>query len=229
MQSLIKLKDQFDVAFACDTDHDRHGIVTKSKGLLPPNHYLAACIHYLFSNRPQWSADAAVGKTVVSSSIIDRVSAKLGRKLFEVPVGFKYFVNGLLHGDLGFGGEESAGASFLRRDGTVWTTDKDGIIAALLAAEITATMKKDPGEIYQELTEELGNPLYDRTDAAADGQQKAMLERITKESIQVSNLAGEKILAILTDAPGDGNPIGGVKVIAKNGWFELVSEIRTAG
>jgi phosphoglucomutase len=219
MQSLIKLKDQFDVAFACDTDHDRHGIVTKSKGLLPPNHYLAACIHYLFSNRPQWSADAAVGKTVVSSSIIDRVSAKLGRKLFEVPVGFKYFVNGLLHGDLGFGGEESAGASFLRRDGTVWTTDKDGIIAALLAAEITATMKKDPGEIYQELTEELGNPLYDRTDAAADGQQKAMLERITKESIQVSNLAGEKILAILTDAPGDGNPIGGVKVIAKNGWF----------
>ena len=219
MQSLIKLKEQFDVAFACDTNHDRHGIVTKSKGLLPPNHYLAACILYMFSNRPQWSQDAAVGKTVVSSSIIDRVSAKLGRKVFEVPVGFKYFVNGLLHGDLGFGGEESAGVSFLRRDGTVWTTDKDGIIAALLAAEITATMKKDPGEIYQELTEELGNPLYDRTDAPATSQQKATLERITKESIQVSNLAGEKVLAILTNAPGDGNSIGGVKVIAENGWF----------
>jgi phosphoglucomutase len=219
MQSLIVLKDQFDIAFACDTDHDRHGIVTKSKGLLPPNHYLAACIHYLFSNRPQWRADAAVGKTVVSSGMIDRVSAKLGRKLFEVPVGFKYFVNGLLHGDLGFGGEESAGASFLRRDGTVWTTDKDGIIAALLAAEITATMKKDPGEIYQELTEEFGDPLYDRTDAPANSEQKATLERLTKENIQASNLAGEKILAILTNAPGDGNSIGGVKVIAENGWF----------
>jgi phosphoglucomutase len=159
MQSLIALKENFDIAVACDTDHDRHGIATKSSGLLQPNHYLAVCIHYLFANRPQWSKDTAVGKTVVSSSMIDRVTAKLGRKLFEVPVGFKFFVNGLLHGDLGFAGEESAGASFLRRDGTVWTTDKDGIIAALLAVEITAKCKKDPGEIYRELTNELGDPL----------------------------------------------------------------------
>ena len=168
MQSFIALKDNFDIAFACDTDHDRHGIVTKSSGLLPPNHYLAVCIHYLFANRAQWGKDAAVGKTVVSSSMIDRVAAKLGRKLYEVPVGFKYFVDGLLHGTLGFAGEESAGSSFLRRDGTVWTTDKDGIIAALLAAEITAKMKKDPGEIYRELTKELGDPLYDRTEAPAN-------------------------------------------------------------
>jgi phosphoglucomutase len=219
MQSLIALKDKFDVAFACDTDHDRHGIVTKTAGLLPPNHYLAVCIHYLFSNRSQWSKSAAVGKTVVSSSMIDRVTAKLGRKLYEVPVGFKYFVQGLLKGDLGFVGEESAGASFMRRDGSVWTTDKDGIIAALLAAEITATMKKDPGEIYQEFTKEFGDPLYDRTDAPATSQQRAKLAKITKESIQVPDLAGEKILTILTNAPGDGNAIGGVKVAAKNGWF----------
>jgi phosphoglucomutase len=219
MQSLIALKGKFDVAFACDTDHDRHGIVTKTAGLLPPNHYLAVCIHYLFSNRSQWGKSAAVGKTVVSSSMIDRVTAKLGRKLYEVPVGFKYFVQGLLKGDLGFVGEESAGASFLRRDGSVWTTDKDGIIAALLAAEITATTKKDPGEIYQEFTKEFGDPLYDRTDAPATSQQRDKLAKITKESIQVPDLAGEKILTILTNAPGDGNAIGGVKVAAKNGWF----------
>jgi phosphoglucomutase len=219
MQSLIALKDKFDVAFACDTDHDRHGIVTKSTGLLPPNHYLAVCIHYLFANRLQWSKSAAVGKTVVSSSMIDRVTAKLGRKLYEVPVGFKYFVAGLLSGDLGFGGEESAGAAFLRRDGSVWTTDKDGIIAALLSAEITAKMKKDPGEIYQEFTKEFGDSLYDRTEAPANSQQKAKLEKLSKESIQVPNLAGEKILTVLTNAPGDGNAIGGVKVVAENGWF----------
>jgi phosphoglucomutase len=219
MQSLIALKDKFDVAFACDTDHDRHGIVTKSGGLLPPNHYLAVCIHYLFSNRLQWSKAAAVGKTVVSSSMIDRVTAKLGRKLYEVPVGFKYFVQGLLSGDLGFGGEESAGAAFLRRDGSTWTTDKDGIIAALLAAEITAKMKKDPGEIYQEFTKEFGDSLYDRTEAPANAEQRAKLEKITKESINIPDLAGEKILAILTNAPGDGNAIGGVKVVAQNGWF----------
>jgi phosphoglucomutase len=219
MQSLIALKDKFDVAFACDTDHDRHGIVTKSTGLLPPNHYLAVCIHYLFGNRLQWSKSAAVGKTVVSSSMIDRVTAKLGRKLYEVPVGFKYFVAGLLSGDLGFGGEESAGASFLRRDGSVWTTDKDGIIAALLAAEITAKVKKDPGEIYQEFTKEFGDPLYDRTEAPANSQQKAKLEKLSKESIQVPNLAGEKILSVLTNAPGDGNAIGGVKVVSESGWF----------
>jgi len=219
MQSFLTLKDNFDIAFACDTDHDRHGIVTKSSGLLPPNHYLAVCIHYLFANRPQWGKDAAVGKTVVSSSMIDRVAAKLGRKLYEVPVGFKYFVDGLLHGTLGFAGEESAGSSFLRRDGTVWTTDKDGIIAALLAAEITAKAGKDPGTLYRELTKELGDPLYDRTEAPATSSQKAALEKMTQGSIHVSDLAGEKILTILTDAPGDGNSIGGVKVIAKNGWF----------
>ena len=219
MQSLIAMKDNFDVSFACDTDHDRHGIVTRSTGLLPPNHYLAVSIHYLFANRPRWGKDAAVGKTVVSSSIIDRVTAKLSRKLYEVPVGFKYFVDGLLHGSLGFAGEESAGASFLRRDGRVWTTDKDGIIAALLAAEITAKMKKDPGEIYLQLTRELGDPLYERTEAPATTLEKTMLERMTKESIEVPDLAGEKIRTIMTSAPGDGQPIGGVKVIAESGWF----------
>jgi phosphoglucomutase len=218
MQSLIALKDKFDVAVACDTDHDRHGIVTRSRGLLPPNHYLSVCVHYLFGHRP-WGKQVAVGKTAVSSSMIDRVTAGLGRELFEVPVGFKYFVDGLLEGRLGFGGEESAGASFLRRDGTVWTTDKDGIIAALLAVEITATMHKDPGEIYQDLTKQYGDPLYDRTDAPATTQQKAMLAKMSKESIQSSTLAGEKIQSILTHAPGDGQAIGGVKVIAENGWF----------
>jgi phosphoglucomutase len=219
MQSLIAMKDKFDVSFACDTDHDRHGIVTRSTGLLPPNHYLAVSIDYLFANRPSWGKNAAVGKTVVSSSIIDRVTAKLGRKLYEVPVGFKYFVDGLLHGSLGFAGEESAGASFLRRDGMVWTTDKDGIVAALLSAEITAKMEKDPGEIYLQLTQELGDPLYERTEAPATNLEKTMLERMTKESIQVPDLAGEKIRTILTNAPGDGQPIGGVKVIAESGWF----------
>lgn len=219
MRSLTAMKDQFDLCMACDTDHDRHGIVTKSRGLLPPNHYLAVCIHYLFANRPQWGKHAAVGKTVVSSSMIDRVAAKLGRKLYEVPVGFKYFVEGLLSGDLGFAGEESAGASFLRRDGTVWTTDKDGIIAALLAAEITAKTKKDPGEIYLELTKENGDPFYDRTEAPATAPQKAALERIARGDIHTPSLAGEKILTILTNAPGDGRSIGGVKVVAQNGWF----------
>jgi phosphoglucomutase len=219
MQSLIALKDKFDVAVACDTDHDRHGIVTKSKGLLPANHYLAVCIHYLFGHRPQWGKQVAVGKTVVSSSMIDRVTTGLGRELYEVPVGFKFFVDGLLEGTLGFVGEESAGSSFLRRDGTVWTTDKDGIIAALLAAEITATMKKDPGEIYHDLTLRFGDPLYDRTDAHATTQQKAILAKLSKDSIQTPTLAGEPIQTILTHAPGDGQAIGGVKVSAGTGWF----------
>jgi phosphoglucomutase len=220
MQSLIALKDNFDVAFACDTDHDRHGIVTKSTGLLPPNHYLTACIHYLFTNRPHWGKNAAVGKTVVSSSMIDRVTAKLGRKLYEVPVGFKYFVDGLSYGNLGFAGEESAGASFLRHDGTIWTSDKDGIVAALLAAEITAKLM-DPGQIYLELAQELGDPIYQRTEAPATALQKTVLENVTKESIQTITLAGEKVLTILTNAPGDGNPIGGIKVVAENGWFAV--------
>jgi phosphoglucomutase len=219
MQSLIALKDKFDVAVACDTDHDRHGVVTKSRGLLQANHYLTVCIHYLFGHRPLWGKQVAVGKTVVSSSMIDRVTAGLGRELFEVPVGFKYFVDGLLQGKLGFVGEESAGSSFLRRDGSVWTTDKDGIIAALLAAEITATMKKDPGEIYQELTQRFGDPSYDRTDAHATTQQKKMLAKMSKESIRIPTLAGEKIQTVLTHAPGDNQAIGGVKVIAESGWF----------
>jgi phosphoglucomutase len=219
MQKLIALKDQFDVAFACDTDHDRHGIVTKSAGLLPPNHYLAVCIHYLFSNRPQWRSDIGVGKTVVSSSMIDLVTAKLGRRLYEVPVGFKWFVSGLLDGSLGFAGEESAGASFLRHDGTVWTTDKDGIVPALLSAEITAKLQRDPGEIYRELTRELGDPLYERIEAPANPAEKAALERLSPEHVQVSELAGEPVQKILTTAPGDGGPIGGVKVIAESGWF----------
>jgi phosphoglucomutase len=219
MQSLIALKDKFDVAMACDTDHDRHGIVTRSGGLLPANHYLATCIQYLFGHRAQWGQHVAVGKTVVSSSMIDRVTAGLGRELFEVPVGFKYFVDGLIEGKLGFVGEESAGASFLRRDGSVWTTDKDGLIAALLAAEITATMKKDPGEVYHELTQQYGDPFYDRTDAHATTEQKTILAKLSKESIQSPSLAGEKIQTILTHAPGDGQAIGGVKVSAESGWF----------
>lgn len=219
MRSLVALKDQFDICVACDTDHDRHGIVTKSIGLLPPNHYLAVCIHYLFGNRPQWGKTAAVGKTVVSSGMIDRVTAKLGKRLYEVPVGFKYFVDGLLHGELAFAGEESAGSSFLRRDGTVWTTDKDGIVAALLAAEIAAKMKQDPGQIYRQLTKECGDPLYNRTQAPATRVQKAALEKITAANIQAQDLAGEKILKVLTDAPGDGISIGGIKVVTQNGWF----------
>jgi phosphoglucomutase len=219
MRRLIDLRDKFDIATACDTDHDRHGIVTKSAGLLPPNHYLSVCIHYLFANRPRWRKDSAVGKTVVSSSMIDRVAQKLGRRLHEVPVGFKWFVNGLLDGSLGFTGEESAGASFLRLDGTVWTTDKDGLIAALLAAEITARMGRDPGEIYRALTQEFGEPVYDRIDAPATPQQKAALQNLSPEHIRASSLAGEKIQEILTKAPGDSNAIGGVKVITEGGWF----------
>jgi phosphoglucomutase len=219
MQRLIGLKDKFDIAFASDTDHDRHGVVTKSSGLLPPNHYLAVCIHFLFSHRDKWSKDVAVGKTVVSSSMIDRVSEQLNRRLYEVPVGFKWFVEGLIQGQLGFAGEESAGSSFLRRDGSVWTTDKDGIIPCLLAAEITARMGKDPGEIYQELTRELGDPVYERIDAPATAEQKAALAKLSAADVKAKELAGEPIEKILTSAPGDGNAIGGVKVIAKNGWF----------
>ncbi|HTZ84060.1 MAG TPA: phosphoglucomutase (alpha-D-glucose-1,6-bisphosphate-dependent) [Candidatus Acidoferrales bacterium] len=219
MQRLIGLKDKFDIAFASDTDHDRHGIVTKGSGLLPPNHYLSVCAHYLFSNRKSWHEDVAVGKTVVSSSIIDRVSARLQRRLYEVPVGFKWFVEGLLAGRLGFGGEESAGSSFLRRDGSVWTTDKDGIIPCLLSAEITARSGKDPGEIYRELTRELGDPVYERIDAPATPEQKAALERLSASDIHAKDVAGQGIQQILTTAPGDGKPIGGIKVIAKDGWF----------
>ncbi|HEY6349177.1 MAG TPA: phosphoglucomutase (alpha-D-glucose-1,6-bisphosphate-dependent) [Candidatus Angelobacter sp.] len=219
MRALVGLKDKFDVAFACDPDHDRHGIVTKSTGLLPPNHYLAVCVHHLFSNRTQWAPGTAIGKTLVSSSIIDRVAARLGKKLHEVPVGFKWFVKGLLEGWLGFCGEESAGATFLRKDGTVWTTDKDGMIAALLSAEITARSQRDPGELYRELTRELGDPVYERIDAPVKLEDKAALEKLSPEHLQISELAGERIEQILTTAPGDGAPIGGVKVIAEGGWF----------
>jgi phosphoglucomutase len=219
MQRLIALKDKFDIAFASDTDHDRHGIVTKASGLLPPNHYLSACISYLFANRPNWSEDVAVGKTVVSSSMIDRVSARLGRRLYEVPVGFKWFVEGLLAGRLGFGGEESAGSSFLRRDGSVWTTDKDGIVPCLLSAEITAHVGKDPGEVYRELTRDLGDPVYERIDAPATSEQKAALARLSPSDIHATEVAGQPILKILSAAPGDGNSIGGIKVFAKDGWF----------
>jgi phosphoglucomutase len=219
MQSLIGLKDRFDIAFACDTDHDRHGIVTPSAGLLPPNHYLCVAIFYLFQHRPKWSTSAAVGKTAVSSQMIDRVTKKLGRQLYEVPVGFKWFVDGLLDGSLGFGGEESAGASFLRHDGTVWTTDKDGIVPALLSAEITARMGRDPGEVYRELTREFGEPVYQRIEAPATPEQKAMLSTLSPQQVRATDLAGEKIQSILSHAPGNGAPLGGLKVIAENGWF----------
>jgi phosphoglucomutase len=219
MQGLIGLKDRFDVAFACDTDHDRHGIVTRNAGLLPPNHYLSVAVFYLFQHRPQWSKSAAVGKTLVSSLMIDRVAAKLGRKLYEVPVGFKWFVDGLLDGSLGFGGEESAGASFLRMDGKAWTTDKDGIVAALLSAEITARMGRDPGEIYLELTREFGAPAFERIDAPATPAQKAQLARLSPQQVKSGQLAGEKIESILTRAPGNDAPIGGLKVVAESGWF----------
>ena len=219
MRPLIALKDKFDLAIACDTDHDRHGIVARSVGLLPPNHYLAVCVDYLFQHRPRWAKNMAVGKTVVSSSMIDRVTGRLGRNLYEVPVGFKYFVDGLLHGNLGFAGEESAGSSFARMDGSVWTTDKDGIIAALLAAEITAVCKKDPGELYAELSTELGESLYRRSEAAATNEQKAALEHITAGDIHAADLAGEKPITITTNAAGDGKSIGGIKVAAANGWF----------
>jgi len=219
MERLIGLKDRFALSFACDTDYDRHGIVTKSEGLLPPNHYLCAAIHYLLQHRPKWSVTAAIGKTVVSSSMIDRVAASLGRKLVEVPVGFKWFVSGLIDASLAFGGEESAGATFLRRDGRVWTTDKDGIIPCLLAAEMTARMGRDPGELYRQLTRELGEPQYDRLQAAATPAQKAALAKLSAKEITSTELAGDKIEAVLTRAPGNDAPIGGVKVITANGWF----------
>jgi phosphoglucomutase len=219
MQRLIGLKDKFDIAFAADTDHDRHGIVTKGSGLLPPNHYLSVCIHYLFSNRDKWDKEVAVGKTVVSSSMIDRVAARTGRTLYEVPVGFKWFVEGLLTGRLGFAGEESAGSSFIGPDRRVWSTDKDGIIPCLLSAEITARLGKDPGEVYRELTRDLGDPVYERIEAPATAAQKAALAKLSPSDVQVTEVAGEKIEQILTKAPGDGNVIGGIKVIAKNGWF----------
>jgi phosphoglucomutase len=219
MTNLIGLKDRFDIAFACDTDHDRHGIVTRAAGLLQPNHYLAVAIYYLFQHRPEWNNAAAVGKTMVSSQMIDRVAAKLGRKLYEVPVGFKWFVDRLLDGTLGFGGEESAGASFLRLDGTVWTTDKDGIVPALLAAEITARMDRDPGQIYQELTSEFGESLYTRTEAPATVQEKEILKKLSPEQVRLTELAGEPIQAILTHAPGNGALLGGLKVVAESGWF----------
>jgi phosphoglucomutase len=219
MAGLIAMKDRFDIAFACDTDHDRHGIVTRSAGLLNPNHYLAAAISYLFSGRPQWRAEAGVGKTLVSSSLIDRVAASLGRRLVEVPVGFKWFVDGLLDGSLGFGGEESAGASFLRRDGTVWTTDKDGIVLALLAAEMLARTGKDPGEIYRSLTGRFGAPVYERVDAPATPEQKAVLARLSPQQVHAREFAGDHIEAMLTTAPGNGAPIGGLKVVTRRGWF----------
>ncbi len=219
MQRLIGLKDRFEIAFACDTDHDRHGIVTRNAGLMPPNHYLAVAISYLFQHRPRWRPEAMVGKTVVSSQMIDRLTAKLGRKLYEVPVGFKWFVAGLLDGSLGFGGEESAGASFVRLDGSVWTTDKDGIVPALLAAEITARMGRDPGEIYHELTSEFGEPVYDRVEAPATPEQKEKLKKLSSGQVRLTDLAGEKIQTILTQAPGNGASIGGLKVIAASGWF----------
>jgi phosphoglucomutase len=219
MARMVGLKDRFDVAFACDTDADRHGIVSRSSGLLNPNHYLSVAIAYLFASRPGWPAKAAVGKTVVSSSMIDRVAAKLGRTLVEVPVGFKWFVDGLLDGGFGFAGEESAGASFLRRDGTVWTTDKDGLIPGLLAAEITARTGRDPGEHWQALTREFGEPAYERIDAPATAEQKAALSRLTPADVRARELAGEAIRHVLANAPGNDAPIGGVKVIAEHGWF----------
>jgi len=219
MQGLIGLKDRFDIAFACDTDHDRHGIVTRNAGLLLPNHYLAVSIDYLFQHRPKWNKEAAVGKTVVSSQMINHVTAKLGRQLYETPVGFKWFVDGLLDASLGFCGEESAGASFSRLDGSVWTTDKDGIVPALLAAEITARMGRDPGEIYRELTHDFGDPVYDRIEAPATAEQKRLLANLSPQQITSSELAGEKIQSIHTLAPGNSAPIGGLKVVTKSGWF----------
>ncbi len=219
MASLIALKNKFDVAFACDTDHDRHGVVTSTAGLLNPNHYLAVAIDYLFQNRPHWKPDAGVGKTLVSSSIINRVAADLQRRLDEVPVGFKWFVDGLLDGSLGFGGEESAGASFLRTDGSAWSTDKDGLIMGLLSAEITAKTGDDPGSRYRKLTAKFGDPVYERIDAPASPEEKALLQELSPQQVIAKELAGEKIEAMLTTAPGNGAPIGGLKVVTKNGWF----------
>ena len=219
MKRLVGMKDRFDIAFGCDTDHDRHGIVTKRAGLLPSNHYLAVAIDYLFSHRPQWSPQAGVGKTMVSTQLIDRLATRLGRPLFETPVGFKWFVAGLLDGTLGFCGEESAGAAFLRRDGSVWTTDKDGISAALLAAEITASTGRDPGELYVDLANEFGNPVSDRVEAPATPQQKRLLAALSPAQITSTELAGEKIEHILSHAPANSEPLGGIKVVTANGWF----------
>ena len=219
MANLIALKDRFDVAFGNDADNDWHGIVTRSTGLMNPNHYLAVSISYLFANRPGWKPDAGIGKTLVSSSLIDRVAVKLQRKLVEVPVGFKWFVNGLLDSSLGFGGEESAGASFLRRVGSVWTTDKDGIIMNLLAAEMMAKTGRDPGELYRELTHELGEPAYERIDAAATSAQKSILSKLSPDQVSATELAGDPIVAKLTTAPGNGASIGGLKVVTEQGWF----------
>ena len=219
MAGLIKLKDKFDIAFGNDPDYDRHGIVTKSTGLMNPNHYLAVVVWYLFQNRPDWPKDAAVGKTLVSSSMIDRVASHIGRRLSEVPVGFKWFVEGLIDGSYGFGGEESAGASFLRKKGTVWITDKDGIILDLLAAEITATTQRDPGEHYKELQNQFGDPVYERIDAPASREQKAVLGKLTPDMVDAEELAGESIISKLTHAPGNNAAIGGLKVVTENGWF----------
>jgi phosphoglucomutase len=219
MEGLIGLKDRFDIAFGCDTDHDRHGIVTPSAGLLEPNHYLTVMVAYLSQARSRWHRGTAVGKTVVSSQMIDRVTARAGRRLFEVPVGFKWFAEGLLDGSLAFGGEESAGASFVRIDGTAWSTDKDGIVPALLAAEITAHRGRDPGEIYRELAHELGDPVADRLEASATPEQKAQIARLSPEQVTRTELAGEKIVSVLNRAPGNDAPIGGIKVSTASGWF----------
>jgi phosphoglucomutase len=221
MAGLIQRRDAYDVAWANDTDNDRHGIVTRGSGLMNPNHYLAVCIDYLYRTRTGWRKDAGIGKTLVSSSMIDRVAARLGRRLVEVPVGFKWFVDGLLDGSLGFGGEESAGASFLRRDGGAWSTDKDGLILGLLAAEMTATTGKDPGVLYAYLKREFGDPVYERIDTPATPEQKAALGKLTAEQLPMKDLAGEPIEAVLTKAPGNGAPVGGLKVCAKNGWFAV--------
>ena len=219
MQRLIAIKDRFEIAFACDTDHDRHGIVTPTAGLLAPNHYLAVAIHYLFRHRPHWSTTAAVGKTVVSTQMIDRVTTKLGRTLYKVPVGFKWFSQGLLDGSLGFCGEESAGAAFLRRDGAAWTTDKDGITAALLAAEMTAQCGRDPGELYLALAAQLGNPVEDRVEASATAQQKRLLSTLSPDQLNVTELAGESVASVFNLAPGNNAPIGGIKVTSRSGWY----------
>jgi phosphoglucomutase len=219
MQRLVAIKDRFDISFACDTDHDRHGIVTPGAGLLPPNHYLAVAIDYLFQHRPQWGAAAAVGKTIVSTQLIDRVAARLGRKLFEVPVGFKWFSQGLLDGGVGFAGEESAGAVFLRRNGTAWTTDKDGLVSALLAAEITARCGRDPGALYLELSRQLGHPVEGRMEAPATAQQKQRLAALSRQDVVLAELAGEAILSVSTRASGNDAPIGGIKVVAASGWY----------
>jgi phosphoglucomutase len=219
MQRLLALKDKYDVAFACDTDHDRHGVVTRSSGLMPSNHYLAVMIDFLFRERRRWPEAVAIGKTVVSTALIDRVADKLGRKVYEVPVGFKWFAPGLVDGSLGFGGEESAGASFLRMDGSVWTTDKDGIVPALLSAEIAARAGRDPGECYEALAGELGRPFSDRVEAAATDAQKRKLAKLTADVLSLDTLAGSPVVRVLDKAPGNGAAIGGVKVVAKHGWF----------